>query len=101
MTMKILNLDSVSMLVYLTPEKALKLKQAVTDLLNCKNPSIRELDKVLGLIVSSFPGVAYGTLHYCHLEQDKTTALKASKWNFDVKICLSSQAREELMWWID
>lgn len=69
-------LDSVSMLVYLTPEKALKLKQAATDLLNCKNPTIREVAKVLGLIVSSFPGIAYGPLHYHHLEQDKTTALK-------------------------
>ena len=29
-------LDSVSMLVYLTPEKALKLKQANTNLFNCK-----------------------------------------------------------------
>ena len=94
-------LDSVSMLVYLTPEKALKLKQAATALVNCKNPTIREVAKVLGRIVSSFPGVAYGTLHYRYLEQDKTTALNTSKWNFDVKMCLSSQAREELMWWID
>ena len=94
-------LDSVSMMVYLTPEKALKLKQAAMDLFNCKNPTIREVAKVLGLIVSSFPGVAYGPLHYRYLERDKTTALKTSKWNFDAKMCLSSQAKEELMWWID
>ena len=94
-------LDSVSMLVYLTPEKALKLKQAATDLSNCKNPTIREVAKVLGLIVSSFPGVAYGPLHYRYLERDKTIALKTSKWNFDAKMCLSSEARDELMWWID
>ena len=93
--------DSVSMLVCLTPEKALKLKQAATDLFNCKNPTIREVAKVLGLIVSSFPGVAYGPLHYRYLEQDKTTALKTSKWNFDAKMCISSQGREELKWWID
>ena len=90
------------MLVYLTPEKALKLKQAVTDLfLNCKNPAIRGVAKVVGLIVSRFPGVAYGPLHYCYLGRDKTTALKTSKWNFDGKMCLSSQARDELMRWID
>ena len=71
-------LDSVSMLVYLTPEKALKLKQAATDLFNCKNPTIREVAKVLGLIVSSFPGVAYGPLHYRYLERDKTTATSDS-----------------------
>ena len=68
-------LDSVTMLVYLTPVKALKLKQAATDLSNCKKPTIREVAKVLGLIVSSFPGVAYGPLHYRYLHLDKTTAL--------------------------
>ena len=69
--------------------------------LNYKNPTIREVAKVLGLIVSSFPGVAYGPLLYRHLEQDKTAALKPWTWDFDTKMCLSSQAREELMWWID
>ena len=57
-------LDSVSVIVYLTPEKAIKLKQAATDLFNCNNPTLREVAKVLGLIVSSFPGVAYGPCHY-------------------------------------
>ena len=94
-------LDSVSMLVYLTPDKALKLKQAATALFNCNNPTIREVAKVLGLIVSSFPGVAYGPLHYRYLERDKTTALKTNKWNFDAKMSISNQAREELTWWID
>jgi len=45
--------DSVSMLVYLTPDKALKLKHAANALFNCKNPTIREVAKVLRL-VSSF-----------------------------------------------
>lgn len=72
-----------------------------SDLFNGKNPTIRNVAKVLGLIVSSFPTIAYGPLHYQYLEQDKTTALKTSKWNFDTKICLSSQAREDLKWWID
>ena len=94
-------LDSVSMLVYHAPEKALKLQKAATDLFNCKNPTIREVAKVLGLKVSSFPGVAYGPLHYRYLERDKTTALKTSKWNFDAKMGISSQGREELKWWID
>ena len=94
-------LDAVSMLVCLTPEKALKLKQAATDLFNCKNATIREVAKVLGLIVSSFPGVAYGPLHYRYLERDKTTALKTIKWNFNAKMCISSQGREKLKWWID
>ena len=88
-------LDSVSMLVYLTPDKALKLKQAANALFNCQNPTIREVAEVLGLIVSSFPGVAYGPLHYRYLERDKTTALKTNKWNFDAKMSISNQGRED------
>jgi len=61
-------LDSVFMLVYLTPEKALRLKQAATDLFNCKNLTIRDVAKVMGLIVSSFRDITYGPLHYCYLE---------------------------------
>ena len=83
-------LDSVSMITYLTPEKAIKLKQAATDLFNCKSPTIREVAKVLGLIhvVSIFPGVAYGPFHYRYLEREKTTALKTNKWNFDTKMSI-------------
>ena len=55
---------------------------------------------MLGLILSSFPGVAYGPLHYHYLERDKTAALTNSKWNFDAKMCISDQASEELKWWI-
>jgi len=81
-------IDSVSMLVYLTPERVFKLKQAATDLFNCKNPTIRDVAKVLGLIASSVSCVAYGPLHYRYLERDKTTALQTTKWNFDAKMCI-------------
>ena len=52
------------MLVFLTKEKALNLKHAAVDLLHCKNPTIGDVARVLGLIVSSFQGVAYGPLHF-------------------------------------
>jgi len=103
-------LDSLGFVVH--PEKSVfiptikkavfsKLKQAATALFNCKNPTIREVAKVLGLIVASFPGVAYGPLHYRYLERGKTTALKTNKWNFDAKMSISNQPRKELTWWID
>ena len=50
--------DSISMLVYITPERALKLKRTATDPLNCKSPTIREVVKDLGLIVL----IAYNSL---------------------------------------
>ena len=93
--------DSVSMCVRRTPAKAAKLKRAATDLLQSKKPTIRKVAQCLGYIVSSFPGSAYGPLHYRSLEYDKTTALKFSKGDFDATMEISAQSRDELVWWAD
>ena len=70
------------------------------DLVGAPSPTIREVACVIGKIVSSFPGVLYGPLHYRQLEHDKTTALQNNRWNFDKHMSLSSAARVELTWWI-
>ena len=55
-------INSVAMTVKLPPSKAAKVKSACQDLvLNC-NPTIREVEQVIGLIVSSFLAVQYS--HY-------------------------------------
>ena len=41
-----------------------------------KRLSIRELAQLIGKMVSSFPAVRFGPLHYRHLEQVKKKALK-------------------------
>ena len=64
------------MQVSLTPDRALKLKDACENLLAIVSPSIRDVAQVLGLMTSSFPGVMYGPLHHKFLEMDKTRALK-------------------------
>ncbi len=53
------HLNSKNMTVKLTNEKALKLLQACRDLLTRKTPKIREVARVLGMMVSSFPGMQY------------------------------------------
>ena len=63
--------------------------------------TIRELAHVIGLLVSSFPGVQFGRLHYRHLELDKVEALKISKGNYDAQARLSQETYTELKWWID
>jgi len=64
-------------------------------------PSIRELARVIGKIVSCFPRVCFGPLYYRSLEQDKITALQLNRWDFDKKATLSPQAQEELSWWVN
>ena len=54
----------------------------------------------IGQIISSFPGVMHGPLYYRHLEKDKSLHLTACKGNFDSKMTLSTDSKEELLWWI-
>ena len=88
------------MTITLTGRKAQTLQIACKTLLEHPAPTISEVARVIGKIVSSFPGVLYGPLHYRQLEHDKTTALQNNRWNFDKHMSLSPAARVELTWWI-
>ena len=72
------------MTVKLTDSRITKLKLACKKLLEKGQSSIQNLAEVIGLIVSSFPGVEYGPLYYRSLEQDKTQALRENKGNFAI-----------------
>ena len=76
-------IDSVAMTTTLTPEKALKVKEACSALLGQGLPTIRQVVCVTGEIISSFPGVMYGQLCYRVLEHTRTVALKTAKGDFD------------------
>lgn len=92
-------LNSVLMRVSLTPDKASSIKHACQKLLVDKQPTIRTVSRVIGLLVASFPGVMYGPLFYRHLEFDKTHALKLNLGNFDAVLTLSHESLAELRWW--
>ena len=92
-------LNSEEMTVSLTPEKQLVIQKECLSALCIKNPSIRYVCHVIGLLVAAFPGVMYGPLYYRSLERDKIDALKHSRGDFDKTMCLSSAACEELNWW--
>ena len=65
------NILSKNMTLLLTDEKKNKIKTILTDCLGKCKISIRELARILGNIVASFPAVTYGSLHYRHLEKEK------------------------------
>ena len=73
----------------------------MTQCLNNNIISIRELAKIIGNIVATFPAVTYGPLHYRHLERDKILGLRHHRENFDRKITLSATAVYDIQWWIN
>jgi hypothetical protein len=60
---------------------------------------IREVARVLGLIVSSFSAVDHARLYYREIEKAKFIALIKSCGNFDAPMKITSNMREELNWW--
>ena len=79
-------LNSLNMTVKLTKNKITGLTKACQSLLDSKRLSIRDVARVIGKIVSSFPGTSYGPLYYGALDRDKTHALKLNKGNFDAQM---------------
>ena len=94
-------LNLVNMTVSLTPEKVNQIKEKCFGLLSNVNMTIHDLEEVIGLLVSSFPGVLQGPLFYRHLENDKTTALRENKGNYYAHMKLSEESQRELQWWCD
>ena len=72
-------LDSKSMTVQLTEEKAIKLKESCQMLLREKSVTIKILARVIGSMVSSFQGVTYGQLFYRLCDNHKSKALKENR----------------------
>jgi hypothetical protein len=93
-------INSDNMTVTLTAERKHKLVQSCREIRNKHKISIRDLARVIGLIVASFPAVKYGPLHYRKLENVKKLALRASHGNFDREIALTEAGKRELDWWM-
>ena len=91
-------IDSSSMTVSLPQEKLNKLIERASATLHHSKRSIREVAKVIGLIVSSFPAIKLTRLHYRHLEFSKINALEENLNNFDAACSLSQEAEDELEW---
>ena len=94
-------LDSVTMSVKLTPEKADKIKRMCHALLQSSKISIREGAQLIGTLCAAFSGVEFGPLHYRGLEAAKCEGLMRCHGNFDGPMTLSEGARDDLFWWID
>ena len=57
-------LNSIDMTISISKEKHNKLCVVAREVLKANNPSIREVAKLIGMMVACFPGVEYGPLFY-------------------------------------
>ena len=68
-----------------------------------KPASVKVLDlaSYVGILVTCFPAVTYGPMHYRALEKHKSAVVASNFWPFGGYTVLSSHARAEIIWWID
>jgi len=92
-------LNSITMSIKLTTEKASKIKLECESALQMRRITIRQVARILGLLVSCFPGVMWGPLHYRQLESDKILALRNNKGDFDAFMQISEAAKKDIAWW--
>ena len=64
------NINSQKMEITITDTKKETLKVCCCELLHKNNQTIRYVAKVIGLMVSSLPGVKYREAYYKYLERD-------------------------------
>ena len=63
---------------------------------------IREVARTIGVLVSTFPAVPWGPLHFRSLEREKTQALIKNRGNYDGLMTLNmGRSYEQLQWWIN
>ncbi|XP_060553869.1 uncharacterized protein LOC132714949 [Ruditapes philippinarum] len=91
-------LDSVLFMVFLTDEKVQKIVSSASNLLQKEVVVVRDLASFIGLVINAFYAVLEAPLHYRSLERNKLLGL-GSNMNFDNKVVLSKDSREELLWW--
>ena len=87
--------------MYLTADRKQSIKNDCHMLLGTRHPEIRDVARVLGKITSSLPGVMMGRLHYRCLDMNKTEALKNARGNYNKRMILSDDAKNDLTWWHD
>lgn len=92
--------NSADMRMHLPPLKKQSILQAIKRFLALKICTIRELAKIIGLLISACPAVTYGWFHTKLLERQKYLSLRRSSGNYSTVISVSRRIRTELHWWL-
>ena len=95
------HIDSIKMIVYLTDGRKQIIYAECKSLRNKDSATIRQVARVIGLIVASFSAVELGPLFYRDLEHEKSKALSQHYGNYNAKMAITKSMKEELDWWVD
>ena len=82
-------------------EKAAHILLKIRKFLQNLSPNIRKLASIVGSVISIFPAMPLGKLHYQALKKEKISLLKENYGNYESKILsLIKHTIEDLKWWL-
>ena len=93
-------IDSVEMIVTLPEGRVKSILEQCHNILKAKIMPIRQVARLIGLLVASFSAVEFGKLHYRRIERRKIAALKSAKGNFNKNMHIDAYIRADLLWWV-
>ena len=79
-------IDSRKMSISISGEKADHQILKIRKFLSISAPTIRQLSSIIGSVISLFPAIPLGRLHYRALKREKSSLLRKAGRNFNVKI---------------
>ena len=94
-------INSIEMTVSITKEKYEKLSRQALHILNNTDYSIRDVSRLIGIMVACCTGVEYGELCCKQLEIEKITALRINNGDFDCTMVISKNAKADVEWWLE
>lgn len=94
-------LNSVSMTVCLSGEKAQKIIECCINIVGKPKCTIRDLSKLIGKFVACSPAVPHAALYYKRLEIFRNDSLKTEKGNYEAIISLPGTCINDINWWKD
>ena len=92
-------LNSKTMTVSLSERKREHIKEIILSSLNSKSLTVRDIAKLVGTLIASFPAVSYGPLYHRELEILKINSLN-KHYNFENKVSLNPGCVLQLSWWL-
>lgn len=93
--------DSETMTITLPECRKEKIVQNCNQLLLKRQDKPREVAQVIGLLVTAFPAVELGKLHYRQLETAKIEALRKEEGNFDKWMEITDEMKTDFVWLIN
>ena len=94
-------INSVTMKITLTEDKRRSIVQECKMAIAKRELTIREVAKLIGKLIASFPAVKYGPLHFRFIEACKSKAVKCNHGNYNALMTLDQKSIDNLTWWVN